>query len=44
MGNDAGDVLDRQTRLFERFFCCAQHCRHRLLVNFLAGHVNGDQV
>src|SRR5712692_4568049 len=44
MRNDAGDVIDAETRLFERLLGCAQHGDDRLFVNFFAGHVDGCQV
>src|ERR1700730_3485913 len=44
MRYDTSDVVNRQARFFERFLSSAQHCDHRLLVNFFARHVNRRQV
>ncbi len=44
MRNYASDVVDRQSRLVERFFGCVDHGGDRLLVNFLSDHVDGVQI
>ena len=44
MRNDAGNIIDRQPSLIERFLRSAQHGDDGLLVNFLARHVNGLQM
>ena len=44
MRNDASNVVDRQARLLEGFFCRAQHGGDGLFVDFLSGHVNGLEI